>query len=89
MAVCRRVEYSGRVQGVGFRCTVQRLAQGYAVNGFVKNLPDGRVEILIEGELVEVERFMEAVQVEMAGYIEAARVHDEALQGLTGFRIAY
>jgi acylphosphatase len=89
MTVCRRVEYSGRVQGVGFRYTVQRLAQGYAVNGFVKNLADGRVEIFVEGELVEVERFLAAVQVEMGGYIEATRVHDEALQGLTGFRIAY
>lgn len=89
MTVCRRVEYSGRVQGVGFRYSTQRLAQGYAVHGFVKNLADGRVEVLVEGELTEVERFLAAVQVEMDGYIEATNVQDEALRGLNGFRIAY
>src|SRR5882724_11794956 len=88
MTVCRRVEYSGRVQGVGFRYSTQRLAQRYAVHGFVRNLADGRVELLVEGEIAEVERFLEAVQAEMDGYIEATRVQDEALQGITGFRIA-
>jgi acylphosphatase len=89
MTVCRRVHYSGNVQGVGFRYRTQRLAQGYAVHGFVRNLADGRVELLVEGEVAEVERFLGALQVEMDGYIEAINVQHEELQGMTGFRIAY
>lgn len=46
----RRVFFSGRVQGVGFRMTARRLARGFPVVGFVRNLDDGRVELLVEGE---------------------------------------
>ena len=45
----RRIYYSGRVQGVGFRFSTQRLASGFAVAGSVKNLRDGRVEVVAEG----------------------------------------
>ena len=45
----REVYYSGRVQGVGFRYTVRSLASRMAVTGFVKNLPDGRVHLVVEG----------------------------------------
>ncbi len=52
----RNVFYSGRVQGVGFRYAVRQVASGYEVSGWVRNLPDGRVELLAagreEGELV-------------------------------------
>ena len=44
------VYFSGTVQGVGFRYTAERLASGMGVGGWVKNLPDGRVELLCEGE---------------------------------------
>jgi acylphosphatase len=88
MTVCRRVHYSGSLQGVGFRYRTKRLAEGYAVHGFVKHLPDGRVEMLVEGEITEVERFLEAVQAEMDGYIEATQVQEVELRGVTGFRIA-
>jgi acylphosphatase len=57
----RRILYSGRVQGVGFRWTVKNIAQSYAVAGFVKNLDDGRVELVVEGEPAELERFLAAV----------------------------
>jgi acylphosphatase len=40
----KQVFYSGRVQGVGFRYTVKQIASGYEITGFVRNLPDGRVE---------------------------------------------
>ena len=43
--VAKQVIYSGRVQGVGFRFTTRQIASGYEVNGWVKNLPDGRVEL--------------------------------------------
>lgn len=65
----RTVLYSGRVQGVGFRYTVHRLAHDYDVTGFVKNLPDGRVHLVVEGQMDEMNRFLEDVARTMSGYI--------------------
>ena len=50
--------YSGSVQGVGFRYTAERLAASLGLTGWVKNLPDGRVEIVCEGSELDVEAFM-------------------------------
>jgi acylphosphatase len=48
------VIYKGRVQGVGFRFTVLRFAQGYdSIVGYVKNLPDGAVELYVEGKITK------------------------------------
>ena len=49
---------SGRVQGVGFRAYVQDIALGMNINGWVRNLPDGSVEIEAEGPDEAVERFI-------------------------------
>lgn len=87
MTFCKRVLYQGRVQGVGFRYTTQGLARRFAVAGYVKNLPDGRVELVAEGDAVEVERFLEALGRQMAPYIETRQEHDEATQGFTSFDI--
>lgn len=65
----KTVYYSGRVQGVGFRYTTRRIAEGFAVCGFVKNLADGRVQTVVEGEPAEIDRFLEAVAKAMAGYV--------------------
>ncbi|HXU76801.1 MAG TPA: acylphosphatase [Methylomirabilota bacterium] len=54
--------YSGRVQGVGFRYTVRSVAHGFEVTGQVRNLPDGRVELLAEGANGELESFREAIR---------------------------
>ena len=56
------VHYSGRVQGVGFRYTVRALVPGYDVLGTIRNLPDGRVELVAEGERAELEEFLQAVR---------------------------
>lgn len=53
--------YSGRVQGVGFRYTVKSVANGFMVVGQVKNLSDGRVELIAEGEKAELEEFRAAI----------------------------
>jgi acylphosphatase len=59
--IARQIFYEGRVQGVGFRFTVKQIARGYDVIGWVRNLPDGRVELQCGGELEEVEAFLEAI----------------------------
>jgi acylphosphatase len=53
--------YSGHVQGVGFRYTVKSVAAGYEVTGTVRNLPDGRVELVVEGSREELEAFRQAI----------------------------
>ena len=58
MTVCKRVYYSGRVQGVGFRYTAQGLAADYTVAGYVRNLPNGDVELVAEGPADQVDAFL-------------------------------
>ena len=54
--------YSGRVQGVGFRYTVRTLANGFEVTGIIRNLSDGRVELMAEGTKEELNVFRRAIQ---------------------------
>jgi len=56
----RHVFYEGRVQGVGFRYTVRQIATGYDIAGWIRNLPDGRVELLAAGDPEEVTAFLQA-----------------------------
>jgi acylphosphatase len=56
------VFYSGRVQGVGFRYTVKSITPGFEVTGTVRNLDDGRVELIAEGEREELDAFRQAVR---------------------------
>ena len=65
----REVHYSGSVQGVGFRYTVRSLAARFEVNGFVRNLPDGRVHLVVEGPTDEIGGFLDAIKAEMSTYI--------------------
>jgi acylphosphatase len=68
-----QVIYSGRVQGVCFRATALELARSRPVVGFVRNRPDGTVELEAEGSADEVERFLATVAQEFYGYIRAAQ----------------
>lgn len=70
----KTVHYSGRVQGVGFRFTAQRLAGSHAVGGYVRNLPDGRVELVAEGEADEVNNLLGDIAERMRDYIDEAQV---------------
>ncbi len=54
--------YTGRVQGVGFRYTTKTVACGFDVTGEVRNLSDGRVELVAEGARPELEEFQKAIQ---------------------------
>ncbi len=56
-----QVFFEGNVQGVGFRYSVKQIAKGFDVTGWVKNLPDGRVELQVNGETAELADFLEAI----------------------------
>jgi acylphosphatase len=87
----RRVFYSGRVQGVGFRATCRWLARGFELVGYVRNLPDGRVELLVEGEPMEIARYLEAIQGELGGFIRDIRTEREqpGYPPLKGFTVRF
>jgi len=57
-----RIFYSGSVQGVGFRYTTKSVATGFEVTGTVRNLPDGRVELVAEGLAEELAAFRQAIR---------------------------
>ena len=70
-SITRRVLFSGRVQGVGFRWTVNRLARRYPVTGFVRNLRDGRVELVISGTVDSLDQLSADVTEHFADNITA------------------
>lgn len=87
-AVRRMIHYTGRVQGVGFRYTTETLASRFEVTGFVRNLPDGRVETVVEGVPSELDRFQRAVEEAMASNIrDTAAVDRPATGEFTHFTI--
>lgn len=61
--------FTGRVQGVGFRYQTLQVAKEFDVSGFVKNLPDGRVQLEVEGQPTEARDFVAAVHERMTGYV--------------------
>jgi acylphosphatase len=84
-----KVFYSGRVQGVGFRYTARKVAAGFEIAGCVRNLPDGRVELVAEGEDAELEAFRDAIRsAVLAGFIRDESVEwDDAQNEFGGFEI--
>ena len=52
----------GRVQGVGFRYFVSRCAEASGVCGYARNLADGRVEFLLQGEVAAIDKVVEAIR---------------------------
>jgi len=56
-----QVFYEGHVQGVGFRWTIRQIAKGFDVIGWVRNLPDGRVELQVGGDESEVFAFLDSI----------------------------
>jgi acylphosphatase len=84
MRVARRFVVSGRVQGVGFRYYTQDIARREGVTGLVRNLHDGRVEVIAEGEATAVERLEQAIR-QGPARARVERVEVDALAPTTGY----
>ena len=88
--LAKRVIFEGRVQGVGFRYTVKELSRGFEVCGWVKNLPEGGVELQVMGETDEVESFIKEIAEESSVAHHIRNLTAEKiplLENCTGFRI--
>jgi acylphosphatase len=88
--VRNRVIFTGRVQGVGFRHATKMQARSYRVCGFVRNLGNGTVELVIEGDRKEIALFIASVQKQMAGVIKETNTMIEVARGeYTEFSVLY
>ena len=87
----KHVFYSGRVQGVGFRYATKQLAAGFDVTGWVKNLPDGRVELVAAADdAAELDAFLAELEDHSALAHHIREKESTAIprpDGLTGFAI--
>lgn len=85
------VFFEGRVQGVGFRWSVRHIAKGFDVIGWIKNLPDGRVQMQVSGEAEEIKSFLEAInQSELRAHIRKQNETPlDAPVRATGFEIRH
>lgn len=84
----RLIRYYGSVQGVGFRFTAYRLAERYDVTGYVRNCPDGSVEVMVEGEAREIGAFLNELAASFEGYIRSQEQEARPFQGsYSGFTI--
>jgi acylphosphatase len=84
-----RVLISGRVQGVFFRDACRRMAREHGVSGWVRNLPDGRVEAVFEGRAEDVDRLVDwARRGPSRAVVEGVAVRAEPLEGLSTFLIS-
>jgi acylphosphatase len=86
-----QVFYEGRVQGVGFRFTVRHIAKGFDVTGWVRNLPDGRVELQVTGEGDEVRAFLDQVMQSELHSLIREKAENKLNESVTtrGFEIRY
>ena len=86
----REVFFAGDVQGVGFRYTAQRIAAGCSVTGFVRNLRDGRVQLVLEGQAQEIDSFLATLQARMHGYVRSATFDEVVPTGeFSGFEVRF
>ena len=88
MTVRRRLIVHGRVHGVGFRVFVARAAQARGVTGWVRNRPDGTVEVVLEGQPEPVESVVELCREgPRAADVTSVETTDEQPEGLRRFEV--
>jgi acylphosphatase len=86
--VRQTIHFAGEVQGVGFRYTALQVATSYPVTGFVRNLPNGQVEMVVEGKRESVDAFVNALAFRMRNHIHQSTVESSSVTGeFDGFNI--
>ena len=89
-SIAKHVTFSGRVQGVGFRFTALNVANRYNLVGFVRNLPDGGVEMLMQGTPDMIDDCIHDLQDSFAGYVSDTDIKEMPVNpSLTDFKITF
>ena len=74
--VAKHIIFTGTVQGVGFRFTAIRVANHHDLTGFVRNLPDGTVEMLAQGKPEDIDNCIKDIKESFGGYIRKTKIED-------------
>ena len=86
----KHIIFIGRVQGVGFRFTAHHIANRHQLTGFVRNLPDGTVEMLAQGRAENIDNCIQDIQESFAGYIRESRIEEMTFNPQhTDFKITF
>ena len=86
----KHIIFTGRVQGVGFRFTAYGIAKRYQLNGMVRNLPNGSVEMIAQGDSEDVADCIRDIQESFAGYVSKTETEDAPLApDLKEFKITF
>lgn len=86
----RHIIFKGRVQGVGFRFTVLNAASRYRLTGYVRNVPDGTVEMLAQGPAADIDDCINRIEQSFADYVAEAKTEDIPLDpAYTDFKITF
>ncbi len=72
----RHIIFAGHVQGVGFRFTAHRMANRHQLTGFVRNLPNGTVEMLAQGSPEDIDDCIGDIEEALAGYMREAKIEE-------------
>ena len=88
--IARCITFTGRVQGVGFRFTARRAAQRRQLTGYVRNMPNGSVEMLAQGQAEEVDDCIQDIKEYFSGYVKEVKIEEIPVDAkYTGFQITF
>ncbi len=88
--LAKRIIFIGRVHGVGFRFTAHRAASRHQLTGFVRNVPDGTVEMFVQGHSEDIEDCIQDIKESFGGYISQTRIEETPPNpGYTDFNITF
>jgi acylphosphatase len=74
--IAKHIIFTGSVQGVGFRFTAHRLARLNQLKGYIRNLPDGTVEMLAQGYTEDVDNCITDIKEYFAGYVRETKIEE-------------
>jgi len=88
--VAKHIIFTGRVQGVGFRFTAYHIAHRHQLTGFVRNVPDGTVEMLAQGRPEDIDACIKDLEDAFPGYIRETNIEETTFEPkYTEFRITF